>query len=105
MPCGVVILDHELVIFACHIQIHFAREHISSQADIYVGKPGIDGVEDGLSERQSINVLFASFGGFVADDKFLHEADFSVALLVVDWAAHELVFTFNALFQYQKQGD
>ena len=40
----------------------------------------------------------------MADDKFLHEADFSVALLVVNWTAHELLFAFNALFQYQKYG-
>ena len=102
MSCGVVVLDGELVTLACHVQIHFARENISSQADIHVGKSGVDGVEDGLSERQCINVLFVSFGGFVADDKFLHEADFSVALSVVAWTAHELIFAFNALFQYQK---
>ena len=103
MPTGLVILHGEHVVFIRNVHVHFTREHISSQADIHVGKPGVDSIEDGLSVRQCFDVDFVSFGalvfgGFVADNELVHDVDFSVALLIVDWVAHEVVLTLDTLF-------
>ena len=91
-------IHRELVIFICHVHVHFALENVRGHADIHVGKPRVDSVEDCLSVRQCFDVFFFCFGGFVTDKKFLHYVDFSVALLVVDWVAHEVLLTFDALF-------
>lgn len=99
MSRGVIILDGEFVIFVCDIHVHFASENISSQANVHVGESRIDSVEDGLSVGQRIYACVVRFGGFVTDNKLVRDADFSVALLVVDWVSHEVVLTFNALFK------